>query len=118
LSVRLQSRDSLGWEPLLRGGSRQAALQFGSTEGLDSLIDQFWSDPLLQGVPRIHVGANTVIVPATVVEHLRQTGHELPLNNAQEEKAFEDVIEYMQAQRRKRIGVADPRRKSGACPSP
>jgi hypothetical protein len=29
----------------------------------------------------------------------------LPLNNAQEEKAFKDIIEYLQAQRRKRIGV-------------
>jgi hypothetical protein len=66
----------LGWEPLLGGGGHQAALQFGSAEGLDALIDQFWSDPLLQGVPRIFVGDNTVIVPASVVEHLRQAGHE------------------------------------------
>jgi len=29
----------------------------------------------------------------------------LPLNNAQEEKAFKDVIEYVQSQRRRRIGV-------------
>jgi hypothetical protein len=66
----------LGWEPLLGGGSQQAALKFGSAEGLDALIDQFWSDPLLQGVPRIYVGDSTVVVPASVVEHLRQTGHE------------------------------------------
>jgi hypothetical protein len=66
----------LGWQPLLEGGGQQAALQFGSAEGLDALIDQFWTDPLLQGVPRIYVGDNTVVVPASVVEHLRQTGHE------------------------------------------
>jgi hypothetical protein len=29
----------------------------------------------------------------------------VPLNNAQEEKAFKDIIEYLQAQRRKRVGV-------------
>jgi hypothetical protein len=29
----------------------------------------------------------------------------LPLNNAPEEKAFKDIIEYLQAQRRKRLGV-------------
>jgi hypothetical protein len=66
----------LGWEPLLGGGDQQAALQFGSAEGLDALIDHFWSDPLLLGVPRIYVGNNTVVVPASVVEHLRQTRHE------------------------------------------
>jgi hypothetical protein len=66
----------LGWGPLLGGGSCQAALQFGSAEGLDALIDRFWSDPLLQGVPRIYVGDSTVIVPASVVEHLRQSGHD------------------------------------------
>jgi hypothetical protein len=64
-----------GWEPLLGAGSQQAALQFATAEGLDALIDQLWSDPLLQGVPRIYVGDNTVVVPASVVDHLRQTGH-------------------------------------------
>jgi hypothetical protein len=29
----------------------------------------------------------------------------LPLNNAQEEKAFKDVVKYVQSQRRRRIGV-------------
>jgi hypothetical protein len=29
----------------------------------------------------------------------------VPLNNPQEEKAFKEIVEYLQAQRRKRIGV-------------
>jgi hypothetical protein len=70
---------SFGWEALLGGGGQPAALQFRSAEGLDAVIDQFWSDPLLRGMPRIYVGDNTVVVPAPAVEHLRRTGHEFAL---------------------------------------
>jgi hypothetical protein len=64
------------WSPTYWGTYPQAALQFASDEGLNALIDEFWSDPLLRGMPRFYVGDNTVIVPASVVEGLRRKGHQ------------------------------------------
>jgi hypothetical protein len=58
------------WAPV-----EEAALQFPTEEVLDALIGDFWSDPLLRGMPRFYVGDNTVIVPASAVEYLRGKGH-------------------------------------------
>jgi len=65
-----------GWEPTSWVAYEQAALQFPSKEGLNALIDALWREPLLQGMPRVYVGENTVIVPASVVEDLRRKGQQ------------------------------------------
>ena len=50
----------------------QAAIRFASEEDLDTAIDLLWNDSDLQGLPHVHVGENTMIVPAEAVECLRQ----------------------------------------------
>ena len=48
-----------------------AALQFASEADLDAAIDLLWNAPELRGLPRVHVGDNTMIVPAEAVDVLR-----------------------------------------------
>jgi hypothetical protein len=51
---------------------------------LDALIDEFWSDPLVQGVPRISIGENTVVVPdvqvAAAAMRAPAAGRSVPAN--------------------------------------
>lgn len=64
-----------GWSPRLWENRELVAVQPPRPEDLDALIERFWSDPELQGLPHVYVGDNTVIVPAAVVDHLRRQGH-------------------------------------------
>src|SRR5206468_3909173 len=57
----------------------QVGLQFASEEELDKAIDWLWSAPELRELPRIHVGQNTMIVPASAVELFRQKGYHFTL---------------------------------------
>jgi hypothetical protein len=63
------------WSPQFWSNRQLVGLQFPNPEGLDALIEQFWTDPVLEGLPRVYVGDNTVIIPAAVVTYLRQQGH-------------------------------------------
>ncbi|MCI0460408.1 MAG: hypothetical protein L0Z62_25935 [Gemmataceae bacterium] len=64
-----------GWSPQLWSNRQLVGLQFPTHEGLDTLIERFWTDPVLEGLPHVYVGDNTMIGPAAVVDHLRQQGH-------------------------------------------
>jgi hypothetical protein len=55
--------------------AQQAAVRFGSTDDLDAAIDWLWTDPELRDLPRVHVGHNTMIVPAAAVERFRKQGY-------------------------------------------
>jgi hypothetical protein len=69
------------WERSIWYYPKKAALEFRSEEDLDALIDRFWSDPELYGMPRVYVGQDTVIVPAEAVDYLRQKGHPFTVRN-------------------------------------
>jgi hypothetical protein len=69
------------WEPFIWSYPKKAALEFRSEKDLDALIDRFWSDPELYNMPRVHVGQDTVIVPAEVVDYLRLKGHPFTVRN-------------------------------------
>jgi hypothetical protein len=68
-----------GWRGSFWDYREHVALRFASSEDLDALIDRFWSDPALWGLPRVYVGDNTVVVPAGAADYLRQQGHEFTL---------------------------------------
>jgi len=60
--------------------SQQVGLQFGSTEELDAAIDWLWTDAILRDLPRVHVGRNTMIVPADTVDLFRNKGYHFTLS--------------------------------------
>jgi hypothetical protein len=64
-----------GWSPQFWENRQLVAVRPPRPEDLDALIERFWSDPALDGLPRVYVGDNTVIVPAAVVDYLREQGH-------------------------------------------
>ena len=45
---------------------------YRSEADLDSAIDLLWSDPELQGMPRVHVGEQTMIVPTAALPLFRK----------------------------------------------
>ena len=51
-------------------------LRFVSEDKLDLAIDWLWSVPELRELPRVHVGQNTMVVPAESVERFRQKGYD------------------------------------------
>lgn len=52
----------------------QSALKFRSTKALDAAIAVLWKDDELYGLPRAHVGDNTMIVPTEAVPILKARG--------------------------------------------
>ncbi len=62
------SRQPACWNAAFWSYPQHAALQFASEADLDDAIDLLWNDSELRGVPRVHVGDNTMIVPAEAVD--------------------------------------------------
>src|SRR3712207_6067153 len=54
------------------GNGESAALKFSSEADLEKVLPLFWYDPRFRATPRTPVGDLTLIVPAEVVERLRQ----------------------------------------------
>jgi hypothetical protein len=69
------ARQGGGWNPQLWSNRELVGLHCPRREDLSALIEQFWEDPALDGLPRVHVGDQTVVVPAAVVDYLRDKGH-------------------------------------------
>ena len=62
------------WKPRFWDNECHIALEFPTTEELDAAIDWLWSEPELRNLPRVHVGRNTMIVPAEAEDAFRKTG--------------------------------------------
>ena len=62
------------WNSQLWSYPKHVGLQFGSREDLDAAIDLLWSDADLWGLPRVHVGSNTMIVPEDAVGFFQKKG--------------------------------------------
>jgi len=60
-------RQPARWDSSIWSYERQAALEFATEADLDATIDLLWNDSELRGLPRVHVGDNTMIVPAEAV---------------------------------------------------
>src|SRR5688572_19181261 len=62
------------WAPRFWDNAHQVGLQFDSETDLDAAIDWLWEAPELRDLPRVHVGRNTMIVPAAALALFRQKG--------------------------------------------
>jgi hypothetical protein len=62
------------WAPQFWANAHKVALRFACEEELDAAIDWLWTAPELRDLPRVHVGRNTMIVPAGALELFRQKG--------------------------------------------
>jgi hypothetical protein len=62
------------WLPLIGWYRQHVGLEFDSVEDYDAALDLVWSDPELLGVPRVHVGRNTMIVPAAAAPIFQKKG--------------------------------------------
>jgi hypothetical protein len=62
------------WAPQFWANPRQVALRFASGEELDAAIDWLWSVQELRELPRVHVGQNTMVIPAGAVDLFRKKG--------------------------------------------
>jgi hypothetical protein len=62
---------STSWKPDLDMYENKKALRFRTEEECDAAIDLCWNDAELRGVPRSHVGNNTMIVPAAAVPYFK-----------------------------------------------
>ena len=60
--------------PSFCNASQQVGIAFNSTEELDAAIDWLWTDTRLRDLPRVHVGRNTMIIPASAVDLFRDKG--------------------------------------------
>jgi hypothetical protein len=60
--------------------TRQVGLRFVSGEELDAAIDWIWTVPELRELPRVHVGDNTMVVPAGAADLFRQKGYQFTLS--------------------------------------
>jgi hypothetical protein len=65
---------SRAWASQFWANTQQVALRFASAEELDAAIDWLWVTPEMRELPRVHVGENTMVVPAGAVEAFRQRG--------------------------------------------
>jgi hypothetical protein len=68
----LPAGQPLRWDPAFWSYPQHAALRFDSEADLDAAIDLLWNDRELRGLPRVHVGDNTLIVPADAVDAFRK----------------------------------------------
>jgi hypothetical protein len=68
-------RGTLVWD-----NSQQVGMQFSSVEDFDAAIDWLWTEPALRELPRVHVGRNTMIVPAESVAFFRKKGYNFTLS--------------------------------------
>jgi hypothetical protein len=75
----VSAREVSPWSPRFWSNAEQVGIHFESTAELDSAIDWLWSSPLLRDLPRAHVGANTLVVPAPAVEFFQQQGFRMTL---------------------------------------
>jgi hypothetical protein len=57
----------VAWQPSIWSYRQQSALSFGADEDLNAAIDLLWNDAELRGMPRVHVGERTMIVPTAAV---------------------------------------------------
>jgi hypothetical protein len=62
------------WNPAFWAYRRHVALTFDTEADLDEAIEFLWTDDELWGLPRVHVGRNTMIVPKDGVEHFKRLG--------------------------------------------
>jgi hypothetical protein len=69
------------WKPRFWDNERHAALRFVSEEELDKAIDWLWSAPELRRLPRVHVGQNTMIVPAQTADLFAKQGFQFSVGN-------------------------------------
>ena len=67
------------WRPRFWDNDVHVALQFATTEELDAAIDWLWTTPVLRRLPRVHVGQNTMIVPAQTADLFRARGFQFVL---------------------------------------
>ena len=67
------------WSPRFWANAPQAALRFATEEELDAAIDWLWNTPELRELPRVHVGCNTMIVPAVAADLFRRKGYAFTL---------------------------------------
>lgn len=67
------------WSPRFWANASQAGLRFATEGELDAAIDWLWSTPELRDLPRVHVGHNTIIVPADAVDLFRRKGFDFTL---------------------------------------
>jgi hypothetical protein len=65
---------SHNWQSRFWDNERHVSLQFATTEELDAAIDWLWTVPEVRELPRVHVGQNTMVVPAEAVEIFRKKG--------------------------------------------
>jgi hypothetical protein len=56
------------WNPQFWSYRQLVAIQFRTEEDLDAAIDLLWDDSELQGLPHVHVGDWTMIIPAQAVD--------------------------------------------------
>jgi hypothetical protein len=56
-------------------------LHFASEEELDAAIDWLWTVPELRELPRVHVGDNTMVVPAGAADLFRRKGYQFTLRS-------------------------------------
>jgi hypothetical protein len=66
----LQEASANGEQPSLDSG--HCALTFASDADFEKVLELFWHDVRFHATPREHVGDRTIIVPAEVVDRLRQ----------------------------------------------
>lgn len=72
---KLATRGALVWD-----NSQQVGIQFSSVDDFDAAIDWLWTEPALRELPRVHVGRNTMIVPAESVAFFRKKGYNFTLS--------------------------------------
>jgi hypothetical protein len=74
-----KGNESGNWSSQFWANTRQVGLQFASGEELDSAIDWLWETPEMKGLPRVHVGDNSMIIPEQAVELFRKKGFQFTL---------------------------------------
>jgi len=69
------------WAPDMSWYDDKVALAFNTEEDIDAAIDLCWSDKDLRGVPRVHVGEWTMIVPAESLPFFQKKARNFTVKN-------------------------------------
>ena len=94
------------WSPRFWANSAHVAIRFDSPEQLDAAIDWLWAAPEMRDLPRVHVGDNTMIVPAAAVEHFRSQGHRFTIRKVVSAGELpSEEVNRIRAQRKPTAGV-------------
>jgi len=67
------------WLPRFWANEDKVSLRFATTDELDAAIDWLWTVPDLRELPRVHVGENTMVVPAQAADLFRKKGFQFIL---------------------------------------